>query len=172
MNRTIRPALCAGAVALAATLAACQKPAADTSKVEQALRDTETQWNADYKAKDVAKITAHYTSDAVLMSPQTPAWKGMDQIKPGITGMVSDPALSLKFQADHVGVSADGATGWTQGAYTMTGTNPATKKVETSSGTYLTIYQKQADGSWKAVEDIATKGPPPAAAPMAAPAKS
>jgi uncharacterized protein (TIGR02246 family) len=175
MNRMIRPALCAGAVALAATLAACQKPAAtaDAAKVEEGLRAVETQWNADFAAKDAAKLAAHYTDDAVLMSPQTPTWKGMDQIKAGLAQMVADPALNLKFKADHVGVSADGATGWTQGSYTMTATDPMTKKVGTSSGAYLTIYQKQADGTWKSVEDIATEGPPPAA-PMAAapPAKS
>lgn len=170
MNSTIRPALAAGAIALAAALAGCQRPAADTVKIEQALRDNEARWNADFKAKDPAKLAGHYADDAVLMSPQTPAWKGMDQIKAGLTQMVADPALNLQFKTDHVGVAGDGATAWTQGSYTMTMTDPATKKVVNSAGSYLTIYQKQADGSWKAVEDIATEGPPPAT-PMA-PAKS
>jgi ketosteroid isomerase-like protein len=33
-------------------------------------------------------------------------------------------------------------------------TNPKTKRAETEHGKYVTVYQKQTDGSWKAVEDI------------------
>jgi ketosteroid isomerase-like protein len=39
------------------------------------------------------------------------------------------------------------------GTYTMTLTNPKTKKPATDKGKYLTIYQKQADGNWKARVD-------------------
>jgi ketosteroid isomerase-like protein len=35
----------------------------------------------------------------------------------------------------------------------MTVTNPKTKKPMTDKGKYLTVYTKQADGSWKAVAD-------------------
>ena len=43
-------------------------------------------------------------------------------------------------------------------------TDPATKKPLESTGSYLTVWQKQADGSWKAVEDFITPGPAPAGA--------
>ena len=33
-------------------------------------------------------------------------------------------------------------------------TNPKTKKPVTDKGKYVTVYKKQADGSWKAVADI------------------
>jgi ketosteroid isomerase-like protein len=42
---------------------------------------------------------------------------------------------------------------FTQGTYTMTMTNPKTKKPVTGKGKYLTVYRKQADGSWKAIAD-------------------
>jgi ketosteroid isomerase-like protein len=41
----------------------------------------------------------------------------------------------------------------------MTMTDPATKKPATSKGSYLTVWQKQTDGAWKAVEDFVTPGP-------------
>jgi hypothetical protein len=45
----------------------------------------------------------------------------------------------------------------------MTVTNPKTKKSSVDKGNYVTVYQKQADGSWKAVEDIfVSEIPPPA----------
>jgi hypothetical protein len=47
-------------------------------------------------------------------------------------------------------------------------TNPATKALEHEQGSYVTVYRKMADGTWKAVEDIASTGaplaPPPAPA--------
>jgi len=43
---------------------------------------------------------------------------------------------------------------YSQGTYTMTMTNPKNKKKTiTDKGKYLTIYSKQADGSWKVVAD-------------------
>ncbi len=38
----------------------------------------------------------------------------------------------------------------------MTMTNPKTKKPVEDKGSYVTVYKKQADGNWKAIEDINT----------------
>ena len=46
----------------------------------------------------------------------------------------------------------------------MTVTDPQSKKPVEGDGSYLTVYRKQSDGSWKAVEDFMTPGPAPAAA--------
>ena len=39
---------------------------------------------------------------------------------------------------------------------------PKTKQPKTDTGSYLTVWKKQADGSWKAVEDFVMPGAPPA----------
>jgi ketosteroid isomerase-like protein len=38
----------------------------------------------------------------------------------------------------------------------MTMTNPKNKKPVEDKGSYLTVFKKQADGGWKAIEDINT----------------
>ena len=43
-------------------------------------------------------------------------------------------------------------------------TDKATNKPVTSTGSYLTVFKKDDDGGWKAVEDFVTPGPAPAAA--------
>lgn len=122
----------------------------------QALRDNETRWNQEYAAKDVNKIMAHYADNATVMAPGMPASVGKDAIRKTITAMTADPALSLKFQASQVEVAKSGDLGYTHGTYQMTMTDPASKKVIHDHGSYVTTYSKQADGTWKAVADIAT----------------
>jgi ketosteroid isomerase-like protein len=68
--------------------------------------------------------------------------------------MLDDPNLKLNFSSDRIEVSASGDLATTKGSYTSTMTNPKTKKTMEDKGSYLTVYKKQADGSWKAVEDM------------------
>jgi ketosteroid isomerase-like protein len=49
-------------------------PPPDTREADpKAIRDNEDGWNKDFDAKDVAKLTAHYTDDATLIAPGMPA---------------------------------------------------------------------------------------------------
>ena len=164
-------ALFCGAAAMALAIMACNQappaPAAlpDTHDADvKAITDNETQWNSDWAAKDADKLAAHYSDDAVLMAPGMDPMKGRDAIKSGLSGMVSDKALSLSFKASKVDVAKSGDLAYTQGDYQMTMTDPKTHKPMTDHGTYVTAYRKQSDGSWKAVSDIATSGAPSAPA--------
>jgi uncharacterized protein (TIGR02246 family) len=164
--------LCAAA-ALALTLTACNKPPDTHDADVKALQDNEAQWNADYASKDLEKIVAHYADDAVLMTPGGPPSAGKDAIHTSLKQMVADPALSLKFQPSRVIVASSGDIAFTQGSYTLTITDPATKQVINDHGSYVTTYRKQPDGAWIAVADIASSEvPPPAPAPAMAPAKA
>jgi ketosteroid isomerase-like protein len=85
---------------------------------------------------------------------------GKDAIGVALKQMVSDPGLSLKFQARRVEVSKSGDLAFTEGSYEMTFTGPGPKPMH-DKGSYVTTYRKQADGSWKAVSDIASSELPP-----------
>jgi len=163
-----RTAALAGATLLALMATACNQTANTHDADVQALKDVETQWNQDYVAKDMDKLVAHYTDDAVLTAPGGPAIIGKDAIRNELKEMVADPTMSLKFQSSKADVSGSGDMGYTQGTYTLTLTDPASKQLINDHGTYVTVYRKQADGSWKAVSDIASSAvptpPPPAPA--------
>lgn len=154
--------------ALALFLVSCTETAATTNTDAdvKALKDNEAQWNQDFASKDASKLASHYTEDAVLMNPGAPAAKGKAAIQKSFTEMVADPAFNLKFEADRVEVSKSGDLGYTQGHYTMTITDPATKKPINDHGSYVTFYKKQ-DGAWKAVQDAAISEVPPPAPPPA-----
>lgn len=155
-----------GMLAVALMITACNQapaPAPDTHDADvKAINDLEVQWDKDYVSKDPDKITGYYTGDAILMAPGSSPASGKDAIQTEIKQMLADPALSLTFQTKRVDVAKSGDIAYTQGTYQMTATDPATHKVINDHGSYVTTYRKQADGAWKAVEDIATSEVPPA----------
>jgi uncharacterized protein (TIGR02246 family) len=158
-------ALCSLAV-LVVTMTACNQapaPAPDTHDADvKAISDLEVRWNKDYASKDLGKIASYYAGDAILMAPGAPSAGGADAIQAGLKQMLADPALSLTFQTKRVDVAKSGDLAVTQGTYRMTMTDPTTHQTINDHGSYVTTYRKQADGSWKAVEDIATSEVPPA----------
>jgi uncharacterized protein (TIGR02246 family) len=158
-------------------LSACNKPAgqaggnaaiANTDAAAAAVKNVEAEMLAAFQAKDAAKLSSHYASDAILAIPGRTV-KGTEAITKANTDDLADPAFSLSFINDKTDVAASGDLAYTSGTFNVSYTDPKTKAVVKGAGTYVTVFRKQADGSWKAVADIATPGAPPAA-PAAAPA--
>ena len=131
-------------------------PAVDVAAEQAKLRDIEAAWVKEIAAKDLEKAAAHYADDGVLMAPGTAAMKGKEAIHAGWKEMLSDPNLKLIFSAGRIEISQAGDMATTQGSYTMTMTNHKTKKPVEDKGSYVTVYKKQVDGNWKAIEDINT----------------
>ena len=134
----------------------------DTAAVERELKNNEAQWEKDYAAKDVDKLAGHYAEEAALANPGMAL--AVDDVarKLLITQFVADPNLKISFGSDRIGVAQSGELAYTRGHYTMTFTDTATKQPKTETGSYLTVYRKQSDGSWKAIEDFITPGAPAA----------
>jgi uncharacterized protein (TIGR02246 family) len=126
-------------------------PAVDISAEKTKIRDLETAWAAAAAAKDLDKTVSFYADDAILMAPGSPPAKSKDAIRTSWKQLYD--SAKLTFAPDRIEVSASGDLATTQGSYTMTMVNPKTKKPIEDKGSYLTVYKKQADGNWKAVED-------------------
>ena len=161
-------AVTAGVVA-SAVLSGCSKPAdasgpsPDSKKALDALAATEVQWVADLKAKDVEKVVAHYTASGELLLPgQTPS-KNTDVLRYVWRQTLADPNYSLVFKAHRIEMAASNDFAYTQGTYTVTASDPKTHAPTTAGGTYVTVYKKVANGSWKAMEDIVATSAGPAA---------
>jgi len=163
-------------IGLSMLLGACSDtpaPAPDTSAADQkAIKDGEVAWAGDWAARDLDKIVSHYADDADVLTPDMPIMKGKDAIRTGIGGMLTDKSLSLSFTTVSAQVAKGGDLAYTEGTYAMTMTSPKTKKVVTEKGKYVTVYKKQADGSWKAIEDINNPDAPAAAVAVASTKKS
>jgi uncharacterized protein (TIGR02246 family) len=106
-----------------------------------------------FQAKDAAALTSHYASDAVLALPGRTV-KGSEAIGKANEEDFKDPAFKLSFTNERADASGDIA--YTSGSFQVTYTDRQTKQVVNGTGTYVTVFKKQADGSWKAVADVAT----------------
>ena len=151
------------AAVVASMMTACNQTANTHDADVKAIKDLETTWNQDYAGKDPDKIASYYAEDAVLMVPGMDAASGKDAIRKVDVQMFTDPAFSLKFQATKVDAAKSGDLAYSQGSYTLIMTDPNTKKVANDHGSYVTVYHKQADGTWKVASDIATSSMPPPA---------
>jgi uncharacterized protein (TIGR02246 family) len=138
-------------------------PALDVGHEADAIRAIETQWNADWAARDPARIAAHYAPDATVMPPGIAAMHGPDEIIAGLRQVLGDRNFSITFAADRVVVAASGDVAYTSGDYTEHDSVPHSSRVATSTGRYVTTYRR-VDGHWLAVDDINTPGAPAAAA--------
>ena len=134
-------------------------PAAqDTRAAEaQTIRDSEAAWVKDFATKDPEKVLAHYADDADSMITDMKLMTGHDAIRGGLKEEFADPNSTLDFHPAKVEVAKSGELAFSQGAYTYTSTDPKTKKPVIEHGNYIEVYKKQADGSWKSIEDIAAR---------------
>ena len=131
-------------------------PAADNREADaKALREGEVAaFLKDWGGKDADRIAAHYTDDASVMVPNFPVMTGKAGVAKAMKDVLADPAWSLTLTPVQVEVSKGGDLGYVRGTYINTATDPASKKAMTEKGRFLTVFRKEADGSWKAVQDI------------------
>jgi uncharacterized protein (TIGR02246 family) len=145
-------------LALAAVAAACKSTPPptppDTRAADvQAVKDVEAAWLKDVATKDAGKYASYFADDGCALYPGAATTCGREAIKALVTTYYADPNFSFTLQDTRAVASKGGDMVFTQGTYSMTVTNPKTKKSVTDKGKYVTIYMKQADGSWKAAVD-------------------
>jgi uncharacterized protein (TIGR02246 family) len=140
---------------LFALTTACTRTVPDTREADiKAVKDVEAAWVNDIATKDVDKFASYYSDDASVLMPNAPIINGSDNIKVALKPMLADPNFALTFQSTRAEASKGGDFVYTVGTYSMTMSGPKDKTAVTDKGKYLTVFKKQADGSWKAVADM------------------
>src|SRR5262249_55516222 len=112
--------------------------------------------------KDANKFASYYAPDAAMYMPGMPLISGPAAIKDTYAGLSAAPGFALQWTSSRAEVATSGDVGYTVGAYQLTA-NGTTEK-----GKYVTLWRKQADGSWKVKEDIfnSDEAPKPPASSM------
>jgi uncharacterized protein (TIGR02246 family) len=140
------------AAAGASTAAMSAPPAADPAQVRSTIEAANEKAVAGMIANDAAAASVNYADDAVVMMPGMAAMRGRAAAQEGFKGMMTAMSIkAVKFTTEDVMVAGDMAV--ETGTYTMT-MQPAKGKAMDDKGKYISVWKKQADGSWKIVRDI------------------
>ena len=135
------------------------RPQINSAKVVDTIKTDEVHWNADWKSGDAGKLTAHFAPKATVMMPGAAPIQGQAAIKDVVQQAMDDPAFTFIFASEKVDVAGSGDLAVSRGAFTETSTDPKTKTVITTKGSFVTVYKPGPDGVWRATWDIATPGP-------------
>ncbi len=144
-------------------LAGCGPPPpepVDLEAAKAALMEADRAWSET--VGDAVAFASFTTDGAHFLSPEGPLAVGREQIEEAISEFFSAPGLALQWRASSAGVASSGDLGYTVGSFELT-VNDAEGNPVTREGKYLTVWRKQADGSWKVEADAPNfNGPAPA----------
>jgi uncharacterized protein (TIGR02246 family) len=127
-------------------------PVVDVAAVRQAIDQANAKGVDAMTRGDSAGMVANYADDAVVMDPGAPPRRGRGEIGASLAKYVRSAKVSdYKYNTVSVDVAGDYAieTGSVEWTTTPNGGKPMHNK-----GKYLTVWKKQADGSWKIYRDI------------------
>ena len=104
-------------------------------------------------ANDADAWVSCFTPDGVQMPPNDAANIGIDNIRAWSTGMLTAFGAEFSLDVDEVELAGDDRA-FERGGYTIALTPTAGGPPIGDSGKYITIYQRQVDGSWLMARDI------------------
>jgi uncharacterized protein (TIGR02246 family) len=159
------------AAACAAPAKSAEAPPIDPAALKDAIQAREKEWSAAFLAGNGAAIAALYTEDAQSIQPVGDSWSGRAAIAKGEQAQLDTLAVTAREDIAEEVIPAGADHAIEVGHYSYQATSKTTKKPVSSSGRYMVLWRKDADGAWRLQRDIGTEAP--AKAPMmgALPAK-
>jgi uncharacterized protein (TIGR02246 family) len=148
-----------GETAVKDSAATAAPPVVDAAAVRQAIEQSNAKFSDAVKQGDTVAMVANYADDAVMMMDGTPAWRGRSEIaKQIIAAFKPMKGADVKLTTSQVDIGGDYAI--ETGTYETTVSAPGGKP-QTERGKYVTVWKKQADGSWKIYRDVGNSDAPP-----------
>ena len=118
---------------------------------EQAIRNLVEQWHRATAAGDVDTVLRLMAEDVVFLMAGKPPMKRRRTFEEGLRGLLISHRVDSSGEVQEVEVSDDLAYCWTLLAVRMTPLSGGDAKVR--SGSALSIFRKQTNGSWVLVRD-------------------
>lgn len=133
---------------------ACQRQPPDTRAADEAaIREAEREALKAAQAKDVEGWVSIWADGASVLPPNTPIATGKEAIRQVWSELMAKPGFAVSWQPTQVEVSRAGDLAYSLGTYELT-LNDAEGNPVSERGKYVTVWKKQADGTWKAVVNI------------------
>jgi uncharacterized protein (TIGR02246 family) len=118
---------------------------------EQAIRNLVAQWHRATAAGDIDTVLGLMSEDVVFLVSGKPPMKGRSAFEKGMRGLLKSHRVDSTGEIQEVEVSGDLAYCWTLLTVRMTPLSGGDANVR--SGSALSIFRKQTNGSWALERD-------------------
>lgn len=140
-----------GSVLLVLVAIGCQSGKTAPGDAERAIRAADESFQQAIEAKNLDRVLAHYAENASLLPMASPIAEGHEAIREEWSHILAIPGLGNESELKKLVVSGDLA--YTQGTYAATMSGPDGSPVA-ERGKWVTVWERQSDGSWKIIADI------------------
>ena len=129
-----------------------EEPVVDVEADVEAIKKITDDFNAAMNAGNVDKLVSLYTDDAVRIPPNKPPQVGKEAIRSSFQEYLD------KFTVQNEGVIVDlkvsGDLAFVRGSWTSINTPKTGGDSLKENGSFVSVIQKQPDGSWKIICNI------------------
>ncbi len=134
------------------TLAACaSRP--DLQAAKEAMLRADREFSRVTGERGLEGFTSFLADDVATLRPDSPILKGKQAMAARWAPLLNDPTVRIEWHPLMAEVAASGDFGYTVGTYRITRGNSESPGSTVGSGKYVTIWRRQADGSWKVAFD-------------------
>lgn len=136
-------------------LFSCNQTQVDKKAEGEKVMQLSTEWSQAAATGDVEKIVSYWADDAVVISAGDSVLKGKQAIRKMVEGSYKMPGFRISWQPQSVVVSESGDMAYLMENSQISYTDSTGKPI-TINNKAVSIWRKQADGSWKNAVDIST----------------
>ncbi len=136
---------------LAGIVLSCRQKTVDVTRDAEEIMKTDREFSENTQREGMKKAFIQYADSAVvLLRPGYFPIKGKDAFE--YLQNINDSSFTLTWSPENAVMALSGDLGYTYGLYTYQ------TQDTTFQGTYVSIWQKQADGGWKYILDTGNPG--------------
>ena len=125
-----------------------------------ALMKLSREWSAKVATAPVEDWIDFWAEDAVMMPPGLPPVRGRAAIRQYVETAANLPGFQIHWEPESVCVSRSGDLAYMI-ERNVTTFNDSQGNPVTTYGKVVTVWRKEADGSWRNVVDMWNEAPPP-----------
>lgn len=146
------------------TAAGCATPAPEAAPVDPAavratIEAREREWSAAFLTGDPAAVAALYTEDGATIEASGDWRRGRAAIAEGMRPQLDSTTFTAREDVTEEVIPLGADWVFEVGHYSATGTSKADGSPRSTSGRYIVLWRKDADGVWRIHRDMGTEAP-------------
>lgn len=146
------------ALGIIGSLMSCSPTPIDEQREQSALMQVSREWAQAAASGDLERIVSYWADDAIVLPPDQPAVVGKAAIRDYVRAGQAVPGFSVTWEPEQATIARGGDLGYLieHNRFTF---GDAKGGVRTQFGKAITVWRKDANGSWKCVIDTWNNNP-------------